>query len=308
MQPKAIHAFLFLQRKKVPINNRLRITEDSQFNKINQGLHIDFKAFFVYYKAKKRGVDCMRKDGRRFDEVRAVKITKGYLKHPEGSALIEVGDTKVICTATVENRVPPFLRDKGVGWITAEYSMLPRSTGTRNQRESSRGKVGGRTHEIQRLIGRSLRAVTDTSKLGERTIWIDCDVIQADGGTRTASITGAYVALSDALQGLVNDGQLKELPLTDSLAAISVGIVNGEVCLDLDYTEDSIACVDMNFVMTGSGKYIEVQGTAEADPFSDDELQKMRQIAAKGIETLSNIQKEVLNPDGGYSHCYQKSG
>lgn len=236
----------------------------------------------------------MRQDGRKFDEMREVKITRGYLKHPEGSVLIEVGDTKVICAATVENRVPPFMKDKGKGWITAEYSMLPASTGSRNQRESSRGKVGGRTHEIQRLIGRSLRAVTDMAKLGERTIWIDCDVIQADGGTRTASITGAYVALYDALHRLVNDGQLAGVPLTESLAAISVGIVKGQVCLDLNYTEDSMASVDMNFVMTGSGRYIEVQGTAEESPFTDDDLQKMRQIAAKGIVALSNIQNEVL--------------
>lgn len=236
----------------------------------------------------------MRSDGRKFDEMRAVKITRDYLKHPHGSVLIEFGDTKVICTATVENRVPPFLRDKGQGWITAEYSMLPASTGSRNQRESSRGKVGGRTHEIQRLIGRSLRSIVDLESLGERTVWIDCDVIQADGGTRTASITGAYVALFDAMQGLVNKGLIKEVPLTDSLAAISTGIVDGQACLDLNYAEDSTASVDMNFVMTGSGKYIEVQGTAEENPFSEDELDAMRAMAAKGVKNLTEIQKDAL--------------
>ena len=236
----------------------------------------------------------MRSDGRKTDEMRAVKITRGYLKHPEGSVLIEVGDTKVICTATIDDGVPPFLRNKGVGWVTAEYSMLPRSTHSRSQREASRGKVGGRTHEIQRLIGRSLRSITDMSKLGERTVWIDCDVIQADGGTRTASITGSYVALYEALSKLKNDGIIDDIPLTDSLAAISVGVVDGEGCLDLNYVEDSSAEVDMNFVMTGSGKYVEVQGTAEEAPFSREEMDAMTDLAVKGIEELTAIQKRVL--------------
>lgn len=236
----------------------------------------------------------MRSDGRKKDEMRPVKITRGYLKHPEGSVLIEVGDTKVICTATIDEGVPPFLRNKGTGWVTAEYSMLPRSTHSRSQREASRGKVGGRTHEIQRLIGRALRSVTDMEKLGERTVWIDCDVIQADGGTRTASITGSYVALHDALNKLKNEGVISEIPLTDSLAAISVGIVQGEACLDLNYVEDSSAEVDMNFVMTGSGKYVEVQGTAEEAPFGREEMEMMTDLAAQGINQLTEIQKKVL--------------
>ncbi len=236
----------------------------------------------------------MRSDGRQSDEMREVKITRGYLKHPEGSVLVEVGDTKVICTATVEERVPPFLRDQKQGWITAEYSMLPRSTHSRSQREAARGKVGGRTHEIQRLIGRSLRAVADLAGLGERTIWIDCDVIQADGGTRTASITGSYVALYEALLKLKDDGLLKAIPLNDSLAAVSVGIVDGEACLDLNYEEDSSAHVDMNFVMTGSGKYVEIQGTAEEDPFSKEEMDELSRLAAQGIDALTRIQNGVL--------------
>ncbi|MDH3975463.1 MAG: ribonuclease PH [Deltaproteobacteria bacterium] len=236
----------------------------------------------------------MRSDGRKRDEMRDVKITRGYLKHPEGSVLIEVGDTKVICTATVDEGVPPFLRNKGVGWVTAEYSMLPRSTHSRSQREASRGKVGGRTHEIQRLIGRALRSVTDMEKLGERTVWIDCDVIQADGGTRTASITGSYVALYEAFRKLKNEGLIDAVPLTDSLAAISVGVVHGEACLDLNYEEDSSAEVDMNFVMTGSGKYVEVQGTAEEAPFGREEMDMMTDLAAQGIKALTEIQKKVL--------------
>lgn len=236
----------------------------------------------------------MRKDGRRSEEMRKVRITREYLKHPEGSVLIEVGDTKVICTATVESRVPPFMRDKGKGWVTAEYSMLPRATHTRGAREASRGKVGGRTHEIQRLIGRSLRSVVDLKGLGERTIWIDCDVIQADGGTRTASITGAYIALHDALSWLKNERLIDSIPLTDSLAAVSAGIVNGIPSLDLNYEEDSSAEVDMNFVMTGSGKYVEVQGTAEEAPFSKEEMATMASLAEAGIQQLTAIQKEAL--------------
>lgn len=226
--------------------------------------------------------------------MRDVSITRGYLKHPEGSVLIEVGDTKVICTATIEDGVPPFLRGQGTGWITAEYSMLPRSTHSRSQREAARGKIGGRTHEIQRLIGRSLRSVADLNMLGERTVWIDCDVIQADGGTRTASITGAYVALYEALKKLHRDGVIGEIPLTDSLAAVSVGIVDGEVCLDLNYEEDSTAHVDMNFVMTGSGRYVEVQGTAEESPFSREEMDAMTGLAAEGIARLTEIQRRAL--------------
>lgn len=236
----------------------------------------------------------MRIDGRKADEIRAVRITRNYLKHPEGAALIEIGDTKVICTATVEDGVPSFLRDRGVGWVTAEYSMLPRATHFRSQRESSRGKIGGRTHEIQRLIGRSLRSVMDTSQLGERTVWIDCDVIQADGGTRTASITGAYIALYDALKFLRDEEIIESIPLSDSIAAISVGIVNGEACLDLNYYEDSKADVDMNFVMTGSGKYVEIQGTAEEAPFSTEEMAIMTGLAARGIAKLTGIQKEAI--------------
>ena len=236
----------------------------------------------------------MRSDGRQTGEMRKVKITRRYLKHPEGSVLIEVGDTKVICTATVDEGVPSFLRNKGTGWVTAEYSMLPRSTHSRNQRESARGKVGGRTHEIQRLIGRALRSVTDMEKLGERTVWIDCDVIQADGGTRTASITGSYVALYDAFEKLKEEGLIKEIPLMDSLAAISVGIVDGQVCLDLNYDEDSTAQVDMNFVMTGSGRFVEVQGTAEENPFSAEDMASMTGMAVKGIEELTSIQRSAL--------------
>ncbi len=236
----------------------------------------------------------MRSEGRKADQLRCVRITRGYLKHPEGSVLIEVGDTKVICTATVEEGVPPFLKGQGTGWVTAEYSMLPRSTHARSQREAARGKIGGRTHEIQRLIGRSLRSVTDLEKLGERTLWIDCDVIQADGGTRTASITGAYVAMHDALKKLQMEGVFDEIPLIDSLAAVSVGIVGGEVRLDLDYEEDSRADVDMNFVMTGSGRYVEIQGTAETTPFAEDELEAMKRLAVKGIAELTEIQRKVL--------------
>jgi ribonuclease PH len=236
----------------------------------------------------------MRSDGRKADEMREIKITRGYLKHPEGSVLIEVGDTKVICTATVEGKVPPFMRDKGKGWVTAEYSMLPRATHTRGAREASRGKVGGRTHEIQRLIGRSLRSIVDLAKLGERTVWVDCDVIQADGGTRTASITGSYVALYDALRFLKEEGQLDNIPLTDSLAAVSVGIVDGAVSLDLNYEEDSAAEVDMNFVMTGSGKYVEIQGTAEEAPFSKGEMAAMSEMAGEGVARLTEIQKKTL--------------
>ncbi|HEY5973542.1 MAG TPA: ribonuclease PH [Geobacteraceae bacterium] len=226
--------------------------------------------------------------------MRAIRITRSYLKHAEGSVLVEFGDTKVICTASVEESVPPFLRGKGSGWVTAEYAMLPRATHTRSPREAAKGKLGGRTHEIQRLIGRSLRAVTDLKALGERSVLIDCDVIQADGGTRTASITGAYVALADALRGLQAKGLLAASPLKEAVAAISVGIVDGKVLLDLDYPEDSAAEVDMNFVMTSSGRFVEVQGTAEAEPFTIAQMDAMRDSAMAGIRQLLAIQEEIL--------------
>jgi len=235
-----------------------------------------------------------RKDGRKPDELRNIVITRGFLQRAEGSVLVEFGDTKVICNATVEPQVPPFLRGKGTGWVTAEYSMLPRATHTRNQRESSKGKLTGRTHEIQRLIGRSLRAVVDLAALGERSILIDCDVIQADGGTRTASITGAYVALHDALQALVDSGALPRNPIKEAVAAVSVGIVDGEVLLDLDYSEDSGAEVDMNFVMTSSLRFVEVQGTAEAEPFDMAQMDAMRVAAVDGIKRLFTVQQEAI--------------
>jgi len=234
----------------------------------------------------------MRVDGRRVDELRKLRITKNYIKSAEGSVLIEMGDTKVICTATVDNAVPPFLKGRGTGWVTAEYAMLPRSSPQRIQRE--RNKVGGRTHEIQRLIGRSLRSVVDMTGLGERTVLIDCDVVQADGGTRTASITGAYIALVDALRHLKKQGSVGPIPVRDYLAAISVGIVNGKPVLDLCYNEDSTAEVDMNLVMTGQGRIVEVQGTAEGKPFTRAELGKLLALGEKGIRALIRKQKEVL--------------
>lgn len=236
-----------------------------------------------------------RIDGRAVDQLRPVKITRNFIKHAEGSALIEVGETKVICTATVDERVPPFLKGAGKGWITAEYAMLPRSAPQRIIRESAKGKIGGRTHEIQRLVGRALRSVVNMEALGERTVHIDCDVIQADGGTRTASITGAYVALIDALNGLAN---LDVIPVTEYMAAVSVGKVNGEILLDLAYNEDSKAEVDMNVVMTESGKFVEVQGTAEGEPFSREELDALLEVAGKGIGELIAFQKEALGELG----------
>jgi ribonuclease PH len=236
----------------------------------------------------------MRHDGRTNDQLRPVTITRNYIKHAEGSCLIEVGDTKVICTATLEDRVPPFMRGGGKGWVTAEYSMLPRATETRNPRESSKGKVGGRTMEIQRLIGRALRSVVHLEAMGERTIWLDCDVIQADGGTRTASITGAYVAMVDAMQKLVENGTWKQLPILDFLAATSVGVIDGEAMLDLNYKEDSSAIVDMNIVMTGQGKFVELQGTGEEAPFTGEQLQELLALGKKGIELLINSQKQAL--------------
>lgn len=236
----------------------------------------------------------MRIDGRSAGSLRDVKITRNYLKHAEGSVLVEFGDTKVICNATIEESVPPFLRGKGTGWVTAEYSMLPRATHTRSPRESAKGKIGGRTHEIQRLIGRSLRAVTDLTLLGERSIIIDCDVIQADGGTRTAAITGAYVALADALRPLAAEGVVGGFPLREAVAAVSVGIVQEEVLLDLNYPEDSSAAVDMNFVMTSSNRFVEVQGTAETTPFTLAQMDAMRSLAMAGITQLFKIQAEAL--------------
>jgi len=236
----------------------------------------------------------MRNDGRDPGILRDITITRNFIKHAEGSVLIEFGDTKVICTASVEESVPSFLRGKGTGWVTAEYSMLPRATHTRSAREAAKGKLGGRTHEIQRLIGRSLRAVTDLAALGERSILLDCDVIQADGGTRTASITGAWVALSDAVAGLVSQGKLAVNPVKEAVAAVSAAIVKGEVLLDVDYSEDSVAEVDMNFVVTASGRFVEVQGTAEDEPFTIAQMDAMRDAALKGIQQLLNIQKRAL--------------
>ena len=236
----------------------------------------------------------MRPDGRHAEAMRPVMITRDFLRHAEGSVLVTVGETKVICTASVEDRVPQFLRETGQGWVTAEYGMLPRSTKTRTPREGSTGRPSGRTFEIQRLVGRSLRGVTDLSALGERTIWIDCDVIQADGGTRTAAITGAYIALADALHTLRQNGRIASLPLKDFVAATSVGIVGGAVVLDLCYAEDSIADVDMNVVMTGTGKFIEVQGTAEETPFDRSQLDAMLDLAASGIRDLIALQRKLL--------------
>lgn len=238
----------------------------------------------------------IRIDGRQQDGLRPMRITPGYIKHAEGSVLIEVGDTKVICTATLEDRVPPFMKGQGKGWITAEYSMLPRATQTRNQREASKGKLTGRTMEIQRLIGRALRSVVDLDKLGERTITLDCDVIQADGGTRTTSITGAFVAMAYAINKLCLDKSLTVFPIKDYLASVSVGVVNGTPYLDLKYEEDSAAKVDMNVVMTGSGQFVEVQGTGEEAPFSREELDALLGLAEKGIHDMIQVQKQALGP------------
>jgi ribonuclease PH len=235
-----------------------------------------------------------RYNNRAFDELRPVKITRNFTKIPEGSVLIEVGDTIVLCTASVEEKVPPFLKGSGKGWVTAEYAMLPRATHNRTQREATKGKLTGRTMEIQRLIGRALRSVVDLRKLGERTIWIDCDVIQADGGTRTASITGAYVALADAIQFLVKKKSIKENPLLDTLAAVSVGKIKGETVLDLAYAEDSLADVDMNIIMTGAGRFVEIQGTAEGVTFDREDLDWFLLIAEKGIRELMAAQAAAL--------------
>lgn len=235
-----------------------------------------------------------RADGRANDALRPVRIETGYLKYAEGSCLIELGDTRVVCAATVEDRVPGFLKGSQSGWVTAEYGMLPRSGKERNAREAFRGQVSGRSSEIQRLVGRSLRAICETSALSERTIVVDCDVLQADGGTRTAAITGGYVALVQAFRGLVQQGALKNLPIIDSVTAVSVGIVQGEELLDLDYSEDCMASVDMNVVMTGRGRLVEVQGTAEGTPFSREQLGKLLDLAEKGIARLLEVQKQAL--------------
>lgn len=239
-----------------------------------------------------------RSDGRRWDEIRPVKVTRSFIKHADGSVLMEMGDTKVICTASVEDKVPPFLRDKGQGWVTAEYAMLPRATQERTMREAARGKQGGRTLEIQRLVGRALRAVTSLSEMGERTIWIDCDVIQADGGTRTASITGAFIALADAFGKLKAESLLQKIPLTDYLAAISIGKVSGDSFVDLCYEEDSAAEVDMNLVMTGQGRLVEIQGTAERAPFDKKDLDEFLVLGWDGIQQLIKLQKELVGPLG----------
>jgi ribonuclease PH len=236
----------------------------------------------------------MRPSGRRPDELRAVRLQRGFTKHAEGSVLVEFGDTRVLCTASVEERVPPFLKDSGRGWVTAEYGMLPRSTNTRTDREAARGKQSGRTQEIQRLIGRSLRAVVDLASLGQRTVHLDCDVLQADGGTRTAAITGSFVALHDAVSWLQKKGLISKNPFRDHVAAISVGVFQGAPVLDLDYAEDSKCDCDMNVVMTGAGGFVEVQGTAEGEPFARAELDALLGLAQRGISQLVGLQKKAL--------------
>lgn len=239
-----------------------------------------------------------RHDGRETDELRPVKMTPGFLKNPTGSVLMHAGDTRVLCTACVEDRVPHFLHGSGEGWITAEYAMIPGATDTRSQRESTRGRASGRTLEIQRLIGRSLRSVVDRSALGERTVWVDCEVLQADGGTRTASITAGYVAMCLALQTMHRKKPFRVPPLSDRLAAISVGVCEGRPVLDLDYVEDSAAAVDMNVVRTGDGRYVELQGTAESRPFDRAQLDELLALADRGIDRLLGLQAEALGPNG----------
>lgn len=234
-----------------------------------------------------------RHDGRQANQLRQIRIERGFTLYAEGSVLICFGETRVLCNASVEEKVPPFMRGQGRGWVTAEYSMLPRATQTRSPREAARGKLGGRTMEIQRLIGRALRAVVDFELLGERTIVIDCDVLQADGGTRTAAITGAWIALADAIDKLLEQGLIERSPLKDSVAAVSAGVVSGQVVLDLDYVEDSGADVDMNFVMTGDGRFVEVQGTAEEEPFTGAELDALRDMASLGCGELTQLQKNA---------------
>lgn len=242
----------------------------------------------------------VRLDSRVCEQIRSVEMERGYVTAAEGSVYIRLGKTRVLTTVTVEERVPLFLRNAGRGWVTAEYAMLPRATRVRTTREATRGKQGGRTMEIQRLIGRSLRAVIDRKALGERTLWVDCDVIQADGGTRTAAITGAFVAIVDALVPMVRNKVLRTLPILDFLAAISVGMVHRKLYLDLCYEEDSAAAVDMNVIMTGSGQFVEIQGTGEETPFTGEQLQSMLQLAKQGIRELIHIQKEVLGEDAEY--------
>jgi ribonuclease PH len=236
----------------------------------------------------------MRSDGRSPDQLRKTQVVSNYLKTAEGSVLIEVGDTRVICTASFEDRVPPFLKNTGQGWLTSEYGMIPRSSSSRISREATQGKPSGRTQEIQRLVGRALRSVADLYSIGERTIWVDCDVIQADGGTRTASITGGFLALALACNRMIHDKVLQHLPIKDYLAAVSVGIVQQQPCLDLNFAEDSRAEVDMNVVCTGTGRYVEIQGTAEKKAFSESDLQNMLRLANKGIRELVGIQRRIL--------------
>lgn len=239
----------------------------------------------------------MRKDGRSSYSLRPIKVTKNFTKYPEGSVLIEFGDTKVLCSASIEEKVPSFLKGTNQGWLTAEYSMLPRATQTRTIRESTQGKISGRTQEIQRLIGRSLRAAVDLAKFGERTIWIDCDVIQADGGTRTASITGGYIALSLAVQSATERGIFSENPIKTNIAAVSLGIVNGELLLDLNYEEDSTCEIDLNLVMDSEGRIVEIQGTGERGSFTKRELDSIVKLGWKGIQKLFNIQERVIKGD-----------
>ena len=250
-----------------------------------------------------------RIDKREPNQMRPVRIERNYIKHPEGSVLISVGDTKVICNASVENGQPRFMKEQNIrnrGWVTAEYSMLPRSTSERMRREATSGRIGGRTQEIQRLIGRSLRAITDLDALGERTIWIDCDVIQADGGTRTAAITGAFIALWDACKFLIDRRRIKDLPIIDNIAATSVGILDNRPMLDLCYVEDSNAEVDMNIIMTGKGKIVEVQGTAEKEPFTKTELNEILELGESGIRDLIRLQKRLIIEDlNEVSSCNQ---
>lgn len=240
----------------------------------------------------------LRSDGRRPNQLRPVKITRSFMKYADGSVLIEMGETKVICTASIEEKVPMFLRDKGQGWVTAEYAMLPRSTQERSPREATKGKQGGRTVEIQRLVGRALRAVTNLPRLGPRTIWIDCDVIQADGGTRTASITGSFIALADAIRSLRTQKLIQQNPLHDYLAAVSVGKLNGQVLVDLCYEEDSVAEVDLNLVMTGSGQMVELQGTAERAPFSKKDLDEFVTLGWSAVQELIKMQKDHIGDLG----------
>ena len=238
----------------------------------------------------------MRKDNRAHDQLRPVRVHRDYITSAPGSVLIEIGSTRVVCTASIENRVPPFMLGRDEGWLTAEYSMLPMATAQRTARESTRGKPSGRTQEIQRLIGRALRAVVDLKQLTGRTVWIDCDVIQADGGTRTAAITGAFMALALAAHRLLRDRELAETPLQDFVAATSIGLVGGEARLDLDYSEDSAADVDMNLVMTSGGQFVEIQGTAESQPFSREQLNQLINLGRQGVEALVEIQKQTLGP------------